>query len=508
MGAAFTALALTNAGCIERGVFECDLDSQCGPDGACEQTGFCSRPDDACASGRRYSEVSRFGAVCTEDDAVVGTSADATSTTTTSGGVTMGPLLDMGRGPAPGELCGNGQMDPGEVCDDGNREGGDGCGSYCIEPGATIWETLWDSSTNGEDRAFAIALDPDGEHFAIAGFSDVPGQGRDILVQLYDTAWGEVAWTRTFNGEANDDDSGDELVFDSAGDIVATGRVVDESPGGDVWLAKLDRDGNERWIETVDDAGRDDKGHSVDVGPDGRIFVGAHVTRTEDPPLDTDIWLAEFDGEGVFQRTIDYIPGDGFGRDEAIDVRLAPSGVLFATGMIRLASAAGASVWTAAYNAQGALEWDEVVTASDPSSEDRGVGIGFDLDGNPVVAGTAQRQIWVTRFQAPDGTPQNLVDLPGELHNEASDVVFAGDGSFVVTGFTGFGTTGFATGDIWVRCYGPAGAERWTVEHDGAAEEIDKALAVVDVGDGSVIVAGYVTTPGQLRDVWIRKIAL
>lgn len=44
--------AVALAGCLRATEFKCDNSSQCGTQGACESTGFCSFPDDTC--GRKY----------------------------------------------------------------------------------------------------------------------------------------------------------------------------------------------------------------------------------------------------------------------------------------------------------------------------------------------------------------------------------------------------------------------------------------------------------------------
>jgi hypothetical protein len=94
------------------------------------------------------------------------------------------------------------------------------------------------------------------------------------------------------------------------------------------------------------------------------------------------------------------------------------------------------------------------------------------------------------------------------MHDEAADVAFAPDGSYIVAGFIDFATDGFATADAWVRKYAPDGTEEWTDTYDGPAHEIDKALAIAVTDDYSAIVVGYETVPGQARDVWMRRYAL
>jgi hypothetical protein len=46
-------LALSLTACLRTTEFKCQSSSQCGAEGVCESTGYCSLPDDQC--GRRYS---------------------------------------------------------------------------------------------------------------------------------------------------------------------------------------------------------------------------------------------------------------------------------------------------------------------------------------------------------------------------------------------------------------------------------------------------------------------
>src|SRR5262245_31028832 len=43
------------AACVPRGEYRCEWSNQCGTEGRCEANHYCSKPDDACASGYRYT---------------------------------------------------------------------------------------------------------------------------------------------------------------------------------------------------------------------------------------------------------------------------------------------------------------------------------------------------------------------------------------------------------------------------------------------------------------------
>jgi hypothetical protein len=71
------AQVTTLAACGSSTVFACVSDDQCGADGRCEASGFCSFPDDACDSGRRYAPLSRddLAGTCVPLDVAEGTSS-------------------------------------------------------------------------------------------------------------------------------------------------------------------------------------------------------------------------------------------------------------------------------------------------------------------------------------------------------------------------------------------------------------------------------------------------
>ncbi|MEM6293954.1 MAG: LamG domain-containing protein [Myxococcota bacterium] len=85
--------ALGLLGCPSDASFQCDDDTACGGEGQCEANGYCSFPDDGCASGRRFGELAIPGiadlCVPAEDPVPTsseGSSAGGSGSTTTSAG--------------------------------------------------------------------------------------------------------------------------------------------------------------------------------------------------------------------------------------------------------------------------------------------------------------------------------------------------------------------------------------------------------------------------------------
>ncbi|NNG17839.1 MAG: hypothetical protein HKM89_15295 [Gemmatimonadales bacterium] len=108
-------------------------------------------------------------------------------------------------------------------------------------------EAKWIRSIDepGDQRVFHIARTEDGA-FVVTGTSASSSRAsRDVYVARVD-ADGDVDWTRTFGGEP--DDVGHGVMALGGGDVLVTGYGGTRSNGGtDVYLLRLDAEGNLRW---------------------------------------------------------------------------------------------------------------------------------------------------------------------------------------------------------------------------------------------------------------------
>jgi cysteine-rich repeat protein len=494
-------VAIAWGACLADPGFACTQSDECvvHDAGRCEASGWCSYPDEACESERRYGPHApgRVAGECVEPgDGDTGSTDDGSESTDEGGS-------DGPDGP-PVSACGNGQIDPGETCDDGNRSAGDTCHPHCVESGTVLWTVTYDGDAHSEDKGFGVAVDPARESFYVAGFESAGPGNEDILVQRRWIENGELVWSRTHGGDAGSSDFGEHVAVMPSGDVVVIGIEVTAARGGDVWLRAYDPDGNERWTTTHDEAGLRDHGHGVAVTPESTIVAVGAVTLEGE--TETDAWIQRFDATG--SRLGDPIlRGRAGSRDEALDTIVDGEAFLL-TGLLT-DDAAVHQVWTARYGADAALVWEDLATQDPVGNEARGVGMALDPMGGVATAGVLSNDIWVQRYDA-EGTPGiTLTEAdPEGSHDEAADVVFTADGRFLVVGFLDFATVGFATGDVWVRLYAPDGTPIWTDTYEGPSMEIDKALAVELTDDASAIVVGYETVPGQSRDVWMRRYAL
>lgn len=482
--AAIAVIAI--AACLRPPGYQCEDDTQCvrAQGGVCIADA-CAYPDDTCeGTGLRWDEYgpTELSRVCVDGDASSGGSGDE------------GPPISR---------CGNGDVDGLEECDDGNREPGDACHPQCVSPGTVLWTVTYDGEAHSEDKGFGVAIDASAQSFYVAGFSTVAmAEASDALLQKRWIEDGSLQWSRTQGGGGRGDDTGENVAIDRDGNPVLVGTLIGETTDGDVFVRGYDALGQTRWSYAHDEQGEFDIANGVAVTSTDTIVIVGNVQVAGD----RDVWMTRLDAGGTALGD-PIVRGRTDAWDEALDADADADGWLV-TGRLTDDSDQF-TVWTARYDREGALLWEDLATADLVGNEARGVGMGLDTMGGSATAGVLGNDIFVRRYDA-FGAVGTTITVAGttEMHDEAADVAFAPDGSYIVAGFIDFATDGFATADAWVRKYAPDGTEEWTDTYDGPAHEIDKALAIAVTDDYSAIVVGYETVPGQARDVWMRRYAL
>ena len=130
----------------------------------------------------------------------------------------------------------------------------------------------WTRTIGGPERdaGFSLIQTSDGG-YAITGFTESFGAGgADVYVVKLD-AKGNLQWTKTIGGPK--DDWGRSLIQTSDGGYAITGFTKSFGAGsGDVYLVKLDANGNLQWTKTIGGPG-DEAGPSLIQTSDGGYTI-------------------------------------------------------------------------------------------------------------------------------------------------------------------------------------------------------------------------------------------
>ncbi len=442
-----------------------------------------------------------------------------------------------GSGGADGDAGGSAESgDAASVDDDDDDDGGDDDDDGSADgdddgPTGGDDDDGDDGSTGDDDDADGGTVDDTGE----SGNDD--GADTSAPDCAEEPCTGEPEWTRRYG---NEDDAGTgeemrQMVTDPAGYTTAVAQVEGSLDLGDAgttgagqWLVRFDPDGDPLWFVELGDAWVG--GLALDNDDDVLVFTG----------YGSELRLRSYTGDGDtdIDESWAVTPMNG-GFVLAGDVAVAPDGRIAITGGVygsvdfggnNLMSTGSNDVYVAVFDESLGHVWSR---RFGDSAEQRGTSIGFDPDGNVVLAGINDgyldfgegplaalndyvmwlavlgvdegEQVWAHQFDSGDN--------PGIPHLEFDDdgIYLTTDGAYgPVYVDLGFGTE---VGWFHMARFDWAGVPQWD-RHFGAevgihaaARDSASGLVIVgelegqlDFGDGEVV-----TSFSGTRDVFIAK---
>jgi hypothetical protein len=127
----------------------------------------------------------------------------------------------------------------------------------------------WTKTIGGKDfeAGYSLIQTSDGG-YAIAGYTDSFGAGREDVYVVKLDANGNLQWTKTIGGSKRD--WGHSIIQTSDGGYAIAGTTTSFGAGGeDVYVVKLDANGNLQWTKTI--GGENDEGTLLINAPDDII---------------------------------------------------------------------------------------------------------------------------------------------------------------------------------------------------------------------------------------------
>ncbi len=230
-----------------------------------------------------------------------------------------------------------------------------------------------------QDVAYSLCETPD-SGYIISGYRDGPsGWVKGDLWLLRTDVHGDTILTKSYGGVG--EDYGVSIHVTPDAQCIIAGITSSFGAGGkDVWLLKVDTNGDTLWTKTYGET-REDVGYGVSPTGDGGYIVTGYINGSGQWTAG-DVWLLRTDASGDTQWTEVY---GGAGEDFGFDVFPAVD-----NGYI-IAGAGWGDVWLLRTDVTGDTIWTKTYGGSNP---DASLALSITSDGGYIIGG------WTRSFGA------------------------------------------------------------------------------------------------------------
>jgi len=357
----------------------------------------------------------------------------------------------------------------------------------------------WDRTYGGRgtDGAFFLIQTTDGG-YAVAGHTSSKGSGGADLWVIKLDSQGDMIWDRTYGGRGTD--AAWSLIQTTDGGYAVAGGTSSKGSGGaDLWVIKLDSQGDMIWDRTYGGSG-DDWAYSIIQTTDGDYAVAGETSSKGTGKID--FWVIKLDSQGdmIWDRTY-----GGSDNEVAYSLIQTIDGGYAVAGGTSSKGAGGADFWLIMLDSQGDMIWDRTYGG-------RGTDVAFSFiqttDGGYAVAGgtsskgAGDADLWVIML---DSQGDMIWDRTygGSAGDEALSLIQTTDGGYAVAGETF--SKGAGGGDLWAIKLDSQGDMIWDRTYGGSND--DGSDSLIQTTDGGYAVAGGTYSKGAGEsDFWVIKL--
>jgi len=293
----------------------------------------------------------------------------------------------------------------------------------------------------------------------------------------------QITFERTYGGVGPD--AGYSVRQTTDGGFITSGVI-----GVNVWdvyLVRVDADGETLWTRTFGGA-NEDRGTSVCQTTDGCFVVGG---ATWSFGADNgDVYLVKTDtlGDTLWTRRF-----GGRSYDQGFSVQQTFDGGYIITGTTQSYGAGLEDVYLVKTDAQGDTMWTRTYGGSD---YDYGQAASQTTDGGFIIAGATRSfgrgyDFYLVKTN-PDGDPVWSRTFGGDSNDLGYEVQQTADSGYVVVGYTE--SFGAGRRDVYLVKTNADGETLWT--HTFGGTQIDEGYSVKQTDDGGYVVAGVTKSFG------------
>ncbi len=353
--------------------------------------------------------------------------------------------------------------------------GSDSFNTPCVmnrATGSSLWAKSYESSTKGQyGQAHTIQQTADGGYILAGHMWYRETRNQDIWVIKLDPE-GEIEWQKTYGGPSDEEVHSIQQTTD--GGYILAGSTWSFSVGAsDAWVVKLGPNGNIEWQTTLGHAGGD-KAAAVQEMSDGSYLIAGKYYGNA--------WLFKLDRNGIlrWQRTY----GEAGRAISVNDFQGTDDG-----GYILAGSSLKSTFdfWAMKLDANGRVQWSQVYSRGRDAKAyavQQTTDGGFILAGETKTAG-AYFDAWVVKLR-PNGDIEWEKTFGGGEYDVFYDVLQTRDGGYLLVGETwSFGAGNI---DVWMLKLTPEGRVQWQKTYGTPGGEWGESVLQTENGD--YVVAG------------------
>jgi Secretion system C-terminal sorting domain len=359
-------------------------------------------------------------------------------------------------------------------------------------------DTLWTQTYGGTsiDLGASVQQTADGGYI-IAGSSRSFGPGNfDVWLLRVDSSGNEI-WSQFF-GLPISQEYGESVQQTADGGFIILARTESLGASPDVWLIKTDSSGNEVWNQTIE-GDDEDCGYCIKQIADGGYIITGK-TRSYGS-TSNDLWLLKLDSDGnvVWNRTFGLGDDlDDYGRD----VQLTTDGGYIIAGYTDSYGAGSSDVWLIKTDSSGNEMWSQTFGGID---DDSGFSVKQTADGGYVITGYTRSygagasNVWLIKTDSNGNEMWNQTF--GEAGSEAGNcVVPTTDGGYFISGYSN--SFGIGPYDAWFIKTDFMGNEEWSQTFGGIDDDYGAEVQQTTSGD-FIIIGGTDSFGAGNTDLWL-----
>jgi hypothetical protein len=335
--------------------------------------------------------------------------------------------------------------------------------------------------------------------YAIAGTTTSFGAGLSDAYLVKLDANGNLQWTKTIGGKEFED--GYALIQTSDGGYAIAGQTNSFGTGGyDVYIVKLDANGNLQWTKTIGGK-KDDWGLMALIQTsDGGYAIAGFTASFGAGGLD--VYVVKLNANGNLQWT--KVIG-GKKEDLGSSLIQTSDGGYAIAGTTTSFGAGDEDVYVVKLDANGNLQWTKTIGGP---KRDWGSSLIQTSDGGYAIAGTTtsfgagDEDVYVVKLDA-NGNLQGTKTIGGKKEDAGLSLIQTSDGGYAIVGYTrSFGAGGE---DVYLVKLDANGKLQWTKTIGG--ENDDRGFSLIQTSDGGYAIAGSTQSLGARgRDVYVIKL--